>query len=334
MVAPTRFGLKALAFLAMLVAAFFVSPYSNLFFLQLGFYCVLLVASMFWVARNLAGVSGECVEPRPFATLADSGTLHAALRKRRGVARAVGLTVRLNDGTTIRLADRFEVDSRCDRSVEGRLPRLPRGVHEIRSVTATSAYPLGLWRASRAIAAPREFVVFPAPVDELRLRGRGVGSVLAALGGAVGEPSDDSIANLREWREGDQPQRIHWRATARRGKWIVKEPELESGDALCVVLDRRIADPAVFERALAELVTLTLAARESAESLQLVSQGITASFGDRGEPLDRLLRWTALADRLPSDAPSPPIAPAGAFRLPLVDSRAALPRAAAVLATS
>nr|WP_281419225.1 DUF58 domain-containing protein [Marinobacterium ramblicola] len=47
----------------------------------------------------------------------------------------------------------------------------------------------------------------------------------------------DSFAGVREYRRGDSMRHIHWRASARRGEWIVREYEQIENVELIVVLD-------------------------------------------------------------------------------------------------
>ena len=79
---------------------------------------------------------------------------------------------------------------------------------------------------------------------------------------------DDVIYGVREFREGDDPRRIHWRSTARRGALIVSEWRAEQGRQAVLVLGRGVAAgaPAAadFERAVsAAATTWRLLAREN-----------------------------------------------------------------------
>ena len=50
---------------------------TNLFFLQIAFFCVLLGASAVWCVRNVQGAGGRLIEPRPFAAGARDVALEA-----------------------------------------------------------------------------------------------------------------------------------------------------------------------------------------------------------------------------------------------------------------
>ena len=320
---PTRFGVKGFAFLLLLFAAFFVSPYSNLFFLQIAFFCVFLAASMFWCAMNLRRVGGRVLEPRPFAADSDGATLESELRVTGRVARSVRIELQLENGNRIELLDAFDVSPTSTARVEGALPAMARGLYRIRAARAWSAYPFGLFRSARTLLAPSALAVFPRPVDVPGVRGCGLAATVAALSDGPLVPGEDVVGSLREWRDGDSVRHVHWRATARRGRPIVKDRDDSSATGLAIVFDRR-GESDVIEHALAELTTLTIAARERAEPIELLSQGIHERFGEGARPIDELLRWLAGAMPLDQSAPAPPSAPAGAFRLPRL-RRTALP---------
>ena len=47
----------------------------------------------------------------------------------------------------------------------------------------------------------------------------------------------DSFAGIREYRRGDSMRHIHWRASARRDEWIVREYEQVENAELVLVLN-------------------------------------------------------------------------------------------------
>src|SRR5687768_14066566 len=54
---PTLLGAKGVLFLAAIALAFFATSYSNLFFLLLGFLCVLAALGALWAVANVRGVT-------------------------------------------------------------------------------------------------------------------------------------------------------------------------------------------------------------------------------------------------------------------------------------
>lgn len=103
-----------------------------------------------------------------------------------------------------------------------------RGWRRLRPVRISSTYPLGIFAATRDTDAPARVLVHPmegTPTAALlaRLRGRS----RDALRGRTARAGADEFQGLREFREGDDPRRIHWATSARRGAptFVVREEE-------------------------------------------------------------------------------------------------------------
>jgi len=112
-------------------------------------------------------------------------------------------------------------------------PALARGVTPGCEIRLESSAPLGLLAVTRVTSYTQPFVVHPAVVgpDRSVSRGHGVEDVNAPVPG----PGLD-IAGVREWQHGDDPRRVHWRSTARRGRLIVAERGLGAATALSVAV--------------------------------------------------------------------------------------------------
>lgn len=142
---------------------------------------------------------------------------------------------------------------------------LRRGRRRLRPVRVSSAHPLGIFAATRDTAAGVEVLVRPrelAPKAALleRLRGRASEPIRAR---AVHAGADE-FHGLREWRDGDDPRRVHPRTSARRGAPTFVERREEPARrvivalAACAVRDR--ATDVAFERAVAAAAGLLRAA--------------------------------------------------------------------------
>jgi uncharacterized protein (DUF58 family) len=312
---PTALGWKAIAFLAVLTAAFFAAPYQNLYFLLLAFLFTLGAMNAVWTIRNIAGVRGEVAQigafpagtPAPFAVKLDAGS-----RQRLDLRATLDVEPAGRASTAVDVA-------KGEACATGEIPPLPRGVHAVRGAWIESTYPLGLLRARRRIAAQGDVVVHPAPASIPNAPGGGAAGLAAALGGGAGA---NQPSGLRDFRDGDEIRAIHWRATARRGRPVVTEWDASIGEGLELVLDRR-ADEAALETSLSIVTALTLAARDAKELLTIHTQGLSMTFGPGHATWEELLRVLASAERLPAAAPPPPPAATTVLRLPLV--RATVP---------
>lgn len=115
---------------------------------------------------------------------------------------------------------------------------LRRGVITFRGVRVDRAEPLGLMKAHASAALPGSLVVMPrtypvAPLDLPGARRLQQGGV--AFAGRVGEAEE--FVSLRDYRSGDTPRRIHWKAWARTGRLVVKEYQDEFFVRHALVLD-------------------------------------------------------------------------------------------------
>jgi uncharacterized protein (DUF58 family) len=306
-VRPTALGIKAALFYIVLLGAFFAAPYANLFFLLLAFLTIQALTSYVSCRRNLTGVRAAVDELEPVP--ADTGapvtvTIHGGKRTRL----ALGIRLELEGQAPVVLAGGVVSG---ETRVTGRVPPLPRGVYPVRRASLTTTWPLGLYRLSNPVRAPAELVVYPAPAQLTSEGNAGIGDLYSALGGeGFLQPSA-----LREYRPGDELRLVAWKASARRGSFVIKEWEGGSGAGHEAVLDRR-TDPESLEQALSLLSALALAAKEQKDLLTLHSQDLSATFGRQRRPWRELLTFLAQAEVLPADAPAPPAVSPAVLRLP------------------
>lgn len=106
------------------------------------------------------------------------------------------------------------------------LPTLRRGWLTPPRLRISTSRPLGLARAWSWVWPQTRFLVYPAPEPG--------GPPLPTGGGDAAEPRIDpageELHHLRDWRSGDAPRTIAWKASARRDALIVRELERPRGD--------------------------------------------------------------------------------------------------------
>lgn len=114
-----------------------------------------------------------------------------------------------------------------------------RGLFSFPAVGLSTRAPFGLVAAQRTLATPTDLIVFP----EYRALKR-----LALLDRAPAPQSTwqrvgmtGEFVGVREYRSGDSRRHVHWRATARVGRLIVKEFAEETQPGLTIALDLRAA---------------------------------------------------------------------------------------------
>jgi uncharacterized protein (DUF58 family) len=137
---------------------------------------------------------------------------------------------------------RFVLDGlngRETRTVAYHMPALPRGHYDTGPLRVRLTDPFGLIDATRSFTARSRFVITPI-VDHLPNvhlpnswdLGENAGSHSIGSRGA-----DD--ASTREWREGDDLRKIHWRSTARTGALMVRHEERPWQGHATLLLDLR-----------------------------------------------------------------------------------------------
>jgi uncharacterized protein (DUF58 family) len=282
---PTQLGWKASALFAVLLLAFFVTSYNNLFFLVLAFSAVLGATALVGGHRNLRAVADVAVR----VGQAPAGAVRPLTLQVACWRRAFDVEFVVESAAPISVAHAPMLLGR--ESLAGTVAPRSRGVESFAAIRIESTFPFGLFRYVRRIPAAFELVTYPEPRGDMQslLRAGDDGDELGA-----GERRSCMPAGLRAHRPGDELRDVHWRATARRGTPVVREWEPEGGDALDVVVDRRV-DPTALERALGEATTVVLAAAAEGRPLTLRSQRVSKVVSGRSRGLDEALRWLATA---------------------------------------
>lgn len=123
--------------------------------------------------------------------------------------------------------------------IEYQLTGRERGEHEIGPVVLRVAGPMGLMRRTLTYPLPATVRVLPSLAGVRRLRLLAIQHRLRDAGiRAIRRRGDgSSFANLREYVEGDDPRRVDWKATARRGKLIAREYAHEQGQTVVIAID-------------------------------------------------------------------------------------------------
>src|SRR5690606_35704632 len=248
---PTATGLKAALFLAAVTIAYFVSPYTDLFFLLLAFLCCTLAFGMIGCCTALSGASAsvEPLRPMPAGAPAPLAVRVSAGRRSRF---ALEVAVRLAGMPRAQVVARAPMAAPGEQLLTGAIGPLPRGVHRIAAATLRSRWPCRLLEARRPVTVQPALVAHPAP---LGAAARGAWD--AGADGRSRPRSGLEPASLREFAPGDPTSRIHWRASARRSTPVVKVFEDAARRGTEVRFDRRCA-PEPFEDALGVLAALAL----------------------------------------------------------------------------
>jgi uncharacterized protein (DUF58 family) len=112
-----------------------------------------------------------------------------------------------------------------------------RGVFQLGPVFFHSGDPFGLFRHQRQLSGTSTLVVYPIALDLPRFS-RLPGDLPGGnLQGERVQFTTPNVAGVRDYHPGDTFNRIHWPTTARHGKLMVKEFELDPFSDVWLVLD-------------------------------------------------------------------------------------------------
>ena len=223
--------------LALLVpAAAFVSPW-----LALGLFAALVAVG--WIDGRRSATTDRLevtFELEPRASLGAAARAKLQL-KGPGGARIRGTAALELDGALVS-ADGVRIapmDADPDCEIEFYLGALRRGYHRVHAVHLVVLGPLGLGqgRARRAVEA--EVLVAAGLAAALRLELRHRLGQRMELGQHQTRQRGDAgtFDSLREYQRGDDPRRIDWKASARRGNPVVRLMTAERRQDIVLVLD-------------------------------------------------------------------------------------------------
>ena len=118
-----------------------------------------------------------------------------------------------------------------------RTPCVLRGRYRLGPMTIRSGDPLGIFEASRSIPGEHYILVYPPTYEIPGFRlppGNVPGGKVARLRTHY---LTTNVSTVREYAPGDSFNRIHWPSTARTGRLIVKEFELDPTSDVWLLLD-------------------------------------------------------------------------------------------------
>lgn len=170
-----------------------------------------------------------------------------------------------------------------------RVHPIMRGIHQVGPLRVRITDPFGLAEFERELAGQTRMVVVPRTVVLAGLPGgSGVG---VGDDGSVrlrsGQGEDDAV--VRQYRQGDDLRRVHWRSTARRDELMVRVEERPWRGGTTVLLDRRatahrgVGPTASLEWAVALCGSVCLHLHRCGQQVRLVAEDGQVLVGDDAE---------------------------------------------------
>jgi uncharacterized protein (DUF58 family) len=102
--------------------------------------------------------------------------------------------------------------------------------------------PFGLAAIDRVVGDRATLVVYPRVeiIGEYAPPQRNTGGERSAI--HLIAPSGDDFYGVREWRDGDDLRKIHWRSTARRDELMIRQDEVRPFPRATILIDNRVEE--------------------------------------------------------------------------------------------
>lgn len=186
-----------------------------------------------------------------------------------------------------------------------------RGALQFSQSLVITRFPFGLFEKTKLVDLKDRMVVFPSPIfdsgDGQSIDDRG----LMESGSVKGEGS--GLFGLREFRDGDNPRRIHWKTTARAGRLILKETEASDIPKIALVLDtsgyRPGRDDQALEDAISRCTGHALRFIEMGHMVRFITQSCEVPYGRGGAHLRAILTNLAMFQPEPTKIAGNPLRP-------------------------
>ncbi len=168
-----------------------------------------------------------------------------------------------------------------------RMRCLARGVYTFGPMRIESGDPFGFLEREAQIEAVERLVVYPliVPVERLGLPSHAPFGERKAPRRFLEDPL--RVASVRAYAPGDEPRRIHWKATARSGSLQSKVYESSTYHTLALFVDVRVRDDQILsydaerlELALCTAASVATWGVENGYAVGLYANGTLAEIGD------------------------------------------------------
>lgn len=204
-----------------------------------------------------------------------SGAVYTLLVRNPGTRRQAGFSAVDRMGPrTLSIAVR-PLAGGAEQPYHNPLPTERRGRHEVGPLTLRRADALGLGQSQLFVGDTATLWVYPRTHPVRAVAG---GRPLQHHDGAATETSPRGSLDIREVREyvaGDEVRHLHWKATARTGRLMIRDYADPHQPQFTVLLDNRMVIPAEpeFEEAVELAASLMVAAAKADHRCQLVTPG-------------------------------------------------------------
>ncbi|MBF2099145.1 MAG: DUF58 domain-containing protein [Gloeomargaritaceae cyanobacterium C42_A2020_066] len=239
---PRRFGLtrvgRTFTIVTFLVCIGSFNTGNNLLYLLLGMLLSLIIASAVLSEQVVKGLTAERQLPtQVFAGQPALVVIQVTNTKRRVPSFSLTVQDRVTELGELPSLYFLRIDP--GETVQGiyRVTFPQRGQWLFTGYELRTSFPFELFRKLVRRSRPAGLLVYPNPLEPPAM-------VLATLGErgsrrrpAQGQGSD--FFGLRDFRPGDDVRAIHWKTSARRDQWLVREMERQDAESVTLCLDHR-----------------------------------------------------------------------------------------------
>jgi uncharacterized protein (DUF58 family) len=289
-----------------------VNTGNNLLYLLVALMLSIIVVSGLLSELSLRGLTLSTASPPPVAA-GEPVSLLMQLRNEKNFFPSLSLRVDPVPGAEVpeRLysaeSARFiRIDPQSTGSQPLRMTFSRRGRYRLEGITLSTTFPFGFFIKTAAIREPIVLWVYPKirPVERPSLPS----STGAAPSSSQRIGQGAGFHQFREYQRGDDCRLIHWKLSARQGRWIIKEREREEGGGVLLLLnnripaDRRAGWDARFERAVETAASLASALMQGGMTLSIQTADQEIAPGEGAAHLDRIFKFLALIEPTASAA--------------------------------
>lgn len=180
-----------------------------------------------------------------------------------------------------------------------------RGLYALGPSAVTVMDPFGVARTERTATQATTFVAYPRTEPLVLPKDSGVKRAMmtSARRNPTGSQGED-FYTLREYVEGDDLRRIHWPATAKRNRYMIRQEETPWHARATVLLDDRVGIHSVnsWERSIEAAASVLDLYSRSGYAFRLVqSVGMGVRSGRGADQLNRCLDLLATVEQQSSD---------------------------------
>ncbi len=280
----TREG-KRFLIAAFLIAVAAFNTGNNLIYLILSLMLSFLVLSVALAWLNLFGLSLN-VGGGGAVFAGEEASLSLLLKNNKSLVPSYSVKCLVSGSLVPAYYDEIPALKGVERDI--RITFAKRGLYRYGDFRIGSGFPFILINAQKNIYVSVSLLVYPALMDVSANMDQIVASGAAAAPGPA-DAGDDLYA-LRKFREGDDWRRIHWKASAKRQAYLVKEYAEFRGLKVTIVLDNRLPEGgALFEKAVSLAASLAKDFIDRGYYVSVVTCKEEVPFGNGAEHLFKIL---------------------------------------------